>query len=90
MCEIVSVFFFPVKIKSARESHFGPFFQFFHGQKTNFTPTFWPIFEFFHAHLFFFHGHKFDRFSGKVHVFTGYFAKIFHGHQLYFHGHDFM
>ena len=33
-------FFFPVKIKRARESFFWPFFDFFHGWKMAFTHTF--------------------------------------------------
>ena len=49
----LSVFFFPVKKKSARESYFWAFFGFFHGHFSVFTPTFWPIFQFFHAHFFF-------------------------------------
>ena len=54
-----TVFFFPVKIKSARESHFwgvfrffsraenrfhAYFFHFFHGHSSNFTGTFLKIF----------------------------------------------
>ena len=72
-----SVFFFPWKKKSARESHFGPFFQFFHGQKNNFTPTFWPIFQFFHAH-FYFLGHFF--------IFSPFF---FAGRKFHIHGQKF-
>ena len=83
---LTQCFFFPVKIKSARESHFGPFFQFFHGQNSNFTPTFWPFFGFFHGEEIHFHGHKFDQFCEKVSVFTGYFANFFHVHQIIFTG----
>ena len=90
--------FFPVKIKSARESHFWPFFEFFHGHFSFFTPTFWPIFQFFHAH-FFFHGHFFSVFSRFLHGYTNRFhgrslskklsfsrgklLKIFHGHRFF-------
>ena len=70
-----SVFFFPVKIKSARENVFGPFFGFFHGHFSFFTPTFWPIFHFFHAHFFFF--------TGTFLI----FLRFFHGEKIYFHVH---
>ena len=56
--------FFSREKKNARESHFGPFFQFFHGQKNNFTPTLWPIFQFFHVNFFFLLGHYFSFFFG--------------------------
>ena len=38
-------FLFPVKIKSARESHFWPFFDFFHGRKSCFHAHFFPLFH---------------------------------------------
>ena len=44
-------FFFPVKIKIARESHFWPFFRFFSRVKSRFHAC---IFHFFHAHFFVF------------------------------------
>ena len=89
---LTSVFFFPVKIKSARESHFWPFFDFFHGRQHPFHAHF---FHFFHAHflvftdtfghffafsraLFYFHAHFFFSF-----FFTGAFFP-FHGHFLCF------
>ena len=68
----LSVFFFPVKIKSARENNLWPFFDFFHGQFSFFTPTFWPIFQIFHAHFLFFHGQ---------------FFRFFHGEKINFHVH---
>ena len=42
---VSSVFFFPVKIKSARESHFWPFFDFFYGRKSRFHAHFFPLFH---------------------------------------------
>ena len=69
------VFFFPVKMKSARESHFWPIFGFFHGQKSVFTPTFLPNSELFHGH-FFFHGHVFGFFfTGSKNRFHGQKSK---------------
>ena len=73
-----AVFFFPVKIKSARESYFWPFFGFFHGHFCVFTPTFLPIFQFFHAHFFF---------SRALFIFFFVFSRFFHGHKIHFHGH---
>ena len=67
----VQCFFFPVKIKSARETYFWHFFDFFHGQFSFFTPTFWPIFQIFHAHFYFFHGQFFRFFHGKKITFHG-------------------
>ena len=90
-------------MKSARETHFWPFFVFFHGQNWFFTPTFLPNYELFHGH-FFFHGHVFGFFSRvKEFVFTGRNRKkiafvfnftgekleFFHGHRLQFHGWNF-
>ena len=89
---VLAAFFFPVKIKSARESHFWPFFDFFHGRQHPFHAHF---FHFFHAHflvftdtfghffafsraLFYFHAHFFFHF-----FFTGAFFP-FHGHFLCF------
>ena len=77
-------FFFPVKKKVARESHFRPFCQFFHGH-------FFAFFTIFHAQLFFFsrvilwflmvfsraknrfHGQKFDFFSREIFVFRHFY-----------------
>ena len=42
---LTSVFFFPVKIKSARESYFRPFFDFFHGRKSAFHAHFFKNFH---------------------------------------------
>ena len=39
-------FFSCVKIKSVRETFFGPFFEFFHGQKIAFTHTFLQVFTY--------------------------------------------
>ena len=57
-------FFFPVKIKSARESFFWPFFDFFHGWKMAFTHTF---FEFFTG------GRKFSRTLVRIFSRVGFF-----------------
>ena len=46
-------FFFGRENKSGRESHFWPFFGFFHGHSWLFTPTFYRLFDFFHAQFFF-------------------------------------
>ena len=66
-------FFFPVKKKVARESHFWPFFQFFHGQFLFFTGIFLPFFEFFHGQKLSFTGKNliFFWFHGQLCVFTG-------------------
>ena len=77
-----SVFFFPVKTKSVRESHFGHFlplfsrvqnhfhariFDIFHGQSRFFTDTFK---DFFTGMNFFFTGKKLEFFTGGYHDFT--------------------
>ena len=62
-------FFFPVKIKSARESHFCPFLRFFHGRDFFFTHTFSRTVEVFHGHFWrFFHGHDFCFHGCKIEV----------------------
>ena len=63
-------FFFPVKIKSARESFFWPFFDFFHGWKMAFTHTF---FEFFTG------DRKFSRTFFRIFSRVGFF---FHGKEM--------
>ena len=55
--------FFPVKIKSARESHFWLFLSFFHGRKF-FSRTL------FHAHFGFFTDTFCDFFTGMIFIFT--------------------
>ena len=69
-----SVFFSPVKKNIARESHFRPFWHFFHGQLFFFTGTFLPFLKIFHAQLFFLHG--------QFHVFLWFF----HGQKITFTG----
>ena len=82
--------FFPVKIKSARESHFWPFFNFFHGWQSRFHAHF---FHFFHVHFFDFTG-TFLKFSPVSRALFFYFQFsrtlfVFHGHYFLFHGHFF-
>ena len=55
-------FFFPVRLKSARETHFFGVFGFFHGQDDVFTHTF---FRFFHALFFFSRALVWFFFTGK-------------------------
>ena len=58
------MFVFPVKIKSARESHFRPFLDFFHGRKRGF-----------HAHfLLHFHGQSKVFTDAFMDFFTGGFS----------------
>ena len=45
MPSLATAFFFPVKIKSARESHFWPFFDFFHGRQSGFHAHFFQLFH---------------------------------------------
>ena len=78
-------FFFPMKIKSARESFFWPFFDFFHGWKMAFTHTF---FEFFTG------GPKFSRtlvriFSRVDLFFSCTLFSIFSTPFSFFHGYSF-
>ena len=78
-----AVFFFPVKIKSARETTFWQFFsffsrveshfharnlRFFHGRSKLFTGTF---LDFFTDGFFCFHGRKNENFHGWVFFFHG-------------------
>ena len=79
---LLSVFFFSIKTKSARESHFCPFFRFssrveklFHGHFFRFFPVF---------------------FTGRRQIFTGVISRVdrffsrfftvFHGHNMLFWG----
>ena len=97
-----SVFFFPVKTKSVRETIFGRFLSFFHAQKITFTHAFSTFFT--HTFLLsrarflkfqLFHGHIFDFthtfllffiFTGTFFLFTGTFFDYFHAREFYFHG----
>ena len=76
-----SVFFFPVKIKSARENHFWRFFGFFHGWKCLFTHTY---FSFFHAHFVFSRGLILYFFTDRIFRFTGRILIFFHGLLFFF------
>ena len=78
-------FFLGVKIKSGREADFLPFFEFSHGQKKIFTPTFFGFFDFFHARLFFFTPTFFVFFRflhGQKNQFHGHFSDILHGQKV--------
>ena len=66
-------FFFPVKIKSAREANLRPFFEFFTDRKVAFTHTFFQLFT---------DNPKFSRtlwrnFHGCIFCFTGTKSRIF-------------
>ena len=78
------MFFFPVKIKIARESPFlfALFCDFFYGWKFVFTPTFlkiWTgspgfsrsVFDNFHGRHFYFHGRNAENFHGRTFFFRG-------------------
>ena len=65
-----AAFFFSVKIKSARESFFWPFFDFFHRRKMAFTHTF---LEFFTG------GRNFSRTVRRIFSRVGFF---FHGREM--------
>ena len=67
---------------------FGPFYTFFHGQKSFFTPTFFHFFGNFQGQ-FFFHAHFFDFFHGLKIWFHGQNFRNFHGLDYFFHGHFF-
>ena len=78
--------YFPVKIKSMRETVFGLFFYFFHVQKIAFTRTILQLFtgspNFSRAHFrifsrtdFFFHGKNIDTFD-NFHVWVSFFHAI--------------
>ena len=70
----LSVFFFCVKLKSERESHFWPYLQFFSRAKIVFHAHFFPLFW---------------NFSRPLFVFTPTFAIFFHGLKIWFHAQNF-
>jgi len=70
-------FFFPVKTKSARESHFCPFFRFSSRVEKLFHGHFFPFFP------VFFTGTQIG-FTGRTLSFSrGKLLKIFHGHRFF-------
>ena len=79
-------FFFCVKLKKGRESHFWPFFQFFSRAKIVFHAHFFPLFWDFSRPLFF-HAHFCDFFHGLKIWFHAQNFGNFHGLDLFFHGH---